>query len=79
MFLNEKTKELLEKTIGRSISELAAMSYEEEIDYAVEKYGKTPEFSKKEDKRMTGRGNPLIARKRICTMEDIDKRIMELR
>lgn len=79
MFLNEKTKQLLEKTIGKSIAELSDMSFDEEIDYATKKYGRAPIFSKRPDRRMTGRGNPLIARKRICTMEEIDKRIMELK
>lgn len=79
VFLNERTKQLLESTIGKSIAEISDMSFDEEIAYAAEKYGKAPIFSKKADKRMTGRGNPLIARKRICTMEDIDRRIMELK
>lgn len=79
MFLNEKTRQLLEKTIGKSISELKVMTFDEEVAYATKKYGRAPVFSKKVDKRMIGRGNPLIARKRICTMDDIDKRIMELK
>lgn len=79
MFLNAKTRQLLEETIGKSIFELSGMTFEEEISYATKKFGRTPIFSKKVDKRMIGRGNPLIARKRICTMNDIDKRILELR
>lgn len=79
MFLNEKTRKLLELTIGKSISELTVMTFDEEVDYATKKFGRVPIFSKKADKRMIGRGNPLIARKRICTMADIDKRIMELK
>ena len=78
MFLNEKTRQLLEKNIGKSISELAVMSFDEEVAYATKKYGRAPEFSKKVDNRMIGRGNLLIARKSICTMDDIDKRIMKL-
>jgi hypothetical protein len=78
LFLTEKTRRLLEETIGKSVSELSNMSYDEEIAFVTEKNGKAPVYSKKVDKRMLARGNSLMVRRRICTMEDIDKKIMEL-
>lgn len=32
-------------------------------------------FSKKRDTRKTGRGNPLLSRKRFVTMEEVDSRL----
>lgn len=78
LFLDKKTRQLLENTIGKSLEELSDMNYDEEIEYVTAKNGKAPFFSKKIDKRMLARGNSLMVRRRICTMEDIDKRIMEL-
>ena len=78
MYLSDKTKQLLEKTIGKSISELNNMSFDDEIAYVTQKYGRSPVFSKKADSRMVSRGNPLLARKRICTMDDVDEKIMRL-
>ena len=79
MYLNNTTKKLLEKSIGKSIHELSQMDADEERAYVISRIGKDTIFSKKADSRMRGRGNPLIARRRICTMDDIDKRIMELK
>ena len=79
MYLNDATQRLLESSIGKSIRELSLMDADEERAFVVSKIGKEPVFSKKSDSRMRGRGNPLIARRRICTMEDIDKKIMELK
>ncbi|MCR4721625.1 MAG: hypothetical protein K5655_07860 [Lachnospiraceae bacterium] len=79
MFLNEKTKYLLEKTVGKSITEMTLMTFDEELGYATEKYGNRPAYSKKIDQRITSRGNPLISRKRMCSMEELDKRILELK
>ena len=79
MYLNKHVKKTLEQIIGTSISKLSKMDVDEENSYIYSKIGHPPVFSKVPDARMRGRGNPLIARRRICTMEDIDKRIMELK
>ncbi len=79
MYLNNETKKILENSIGKSIHELSQMDADEEQDFVISKIGRVPIFSKKPDSRMRGRGNPLIARRRICTMDDINKRIMELK
>lgn len=79
LYLNNTTQKLLEKSIGKSIHELSQMDADEERAYVISRIGKVPIFSKKTDSRMCGRGNPLIARRRLCTMADIDKRIMELK
>jgi len=75
----KKTQKILERTIGKSISELAEMDLDEELRFVREKTGKPLKFSKTIDLRMCGRGNPNIIRRRICTMEDIDQKISELK
>lgn len=79
MYLNNETKRILENSIGKSILELSRMDETEERAFVISKIGKTPIFSKNPDLRMRGRGNPLIARRRICTMNDIDRKIMDLK
>lgn len=79
MYLNSRVKNILENALGKSILELSQMDMDEERDFILSQTGKIPIFSKEADSRIVGRGNPLIARRRLCTMEDIDKRIMELK
>lgn len=78
MYLHKDTKQVLEKFIGKSILELSEMDMTEEISFIVSKTGKSPIYSKNIDTRIQGRGNPLMSRKRICTMEEIDKKILEM-
>lgn len=79
MYLQKDTKKILEKFIGKSILELSEMDLEEEISFIKSKISETPVFSKNVDFRIQGRGNPLMTRKRICTMAEIDKKILEMR
>ncbi len=79
MYLKKETKRVLEKFIGKSILELSQMDLGDEVSFVKSRTGKIPIFSKDIDIRMQGRGNPLMSRKRICTMEDIDKKILEMR
>lgn len=76
MYLNEKAKKAPEASIGTSIQNLSEMDSDEELEFIKSKIGKKPIYSKKIDTRIRGRGNPFLSRKRICTMEDIDKKIM---
>ena len=54
------------------------MDFDEEIFYVERKTGKAVKYSKNRDDRMVGRGNPLIVRRRIATMEDVDKKLKKL-
>lgn len=78
MYLEKDTKKALEKFIGKSVLELSEMDMVEELSFIESRIGNTPVFSKNIDVRIQGRGNPLMTRKRICTMEDIDKKILEM-
>lgn len=79
MYLKKETKKILEKFIGKSILELSQMDLKDEISFVKSRTGGVLDFSKGIDIRMQGRGNPLMTRKRICTMEDVDKKILEMR
>lgn len=74
-----KTQQILERSIGKSISELTAMDLSEEIRFVEEKTQRPLHFSKTVDSRTSSRGNPYIAHGRLYTMEDVNKRIAELK
>ena len=76
MYLNQRTRDTLERIIGKSADDLKKI---EEKSFVEEKTGKNLIFSKKMDSRMTGRGNPLIIRRRISTMSDIDQMIARMK
>ena len=79
MYLNQRTRDTLERIIGKSADDLKKMDLIEEKSFVEEKTGKKLIFSKKMDSRMTGRGNPLIIRRRISTMSDIDQMIARMK
>lgn len=67
--LSDKTKEILEKKLGITIEDLNKMDLDEEIKFVEQKTGKKinwPENGKVE-------GLP------ICTMEDVDKEVLDLK
>ena len=79
MYLNQRTRDTLERIIGKSADDLKKMDLIEEKSFVEEKTGKNLIFSEKMDSRMTGRGNPLIIRRRISTMSDIDQMIARMK
>lgn len=78
MYLSDETKKALEKILGKSIEDVSSLDFDEEISYVKQKTGKDVTFSKDTDTRMVGRGNPLIIRRRISTMADVNKRLEKL-
>ena len=79
MYLKEEARLILENIVGKSVAEISALDLADEYRYVEEKT-KTPlKFSKKIDRRIMGRGNPLINRRRFFTMFDVDKKISELK
>lgn len=79
MYLNDRSKAHLERVIGKPIKEIAQMDLREEIRYVEEKTQRPLVYSTQTDHRIKGRGSPLIARRRLFTMADVDKRIEELK
>ena len=79
MYLSSRTKNSLERIIGTTLEQVSKMDLAQELAYIKEKTGKDVVFPRKMDYRMLSRGNPLIVRRRICTMKDIDKKIERLK
>lgn len=79
MYLTEATKVSLESILGKPLEEISEMDFEEEIRFVEEKTKKPLVFSKKVDTRMSGRGNPLITRRRITTLEDVENKMSRLK
>lgn len=79
MYLSTRTKNSLERIIGTTLEQVSKMDLAQELAYIKEKTGKDVVFPRKMDYRMLSWGNPLIVRRRICTMKDIDKKIERLK
>ena len=79
MYLTEETRNCLEKAVGLSTDKMSGISMEEEYAFVKAKTGCELHYSKVADNRIHGRGNPLIARRRICTKQDVDKWIAGLK
>lgn len=79
MYLKAETKVSLESILGKPLREISEMNFEEEVRFVVEKTKKPLVFSKIVDSRMSGRGNPLITRRKITTIKDVDKKMSELK
>ena len=76
--MSKRVESVLVKKTGLSIVEISNLSAKEELALVCKKRGKAPVFSKKRDTRKMGRGNPLLARKRIRTIDDVNKRLHEI-
>lgn len=73
MYLAKETQILLEKRLGKSMSEIRSMNFDEEIAFIECKCGKRPQFSPKVDHRRMSRGDPLLAQGCIITKETEEK------
>lgn len=69
--LSELTKKNVSSCIGKPFGEIVAIEPDDEKNVV---YGKVC-FSKKRDIRKIGRGNPLLARKKIRTLEEVELKI----
>ena len=70
--MSERAIKNIESTVGLPIDKIRKLTVEEEIAWVEKRSGKKLEFSKEKKNLITGRGNPLLARKRIRTAEDLD-------
>lgn len=77
--LSKRTKDNLSTCVGMPFECIVDLSLDEEIGLASRKYGGKIVFSKKRSIWRVGRGNPLLARKKIRTMKDIEKKIVKVR
>jgi len=77
--ISEEAKKILEKNIGLPLDQVSELSVYEEMSIVKAKTGKHLTFSKEYDPRIIGRGNPLLARRKITTIEEINAKIDALR
>ena len=73
--VGEEAKRTLENSIGLSLSQVCELSVCDETALVNAKTGKGLQFSRSYDSRKIGRGNPLLARKKITTIEEINTKI----
>lgn len=69
--LSELTKKNVSSCIGKPFCEIVAIEPDDEKNVI---HGKVY-FSKRRDIRKLGRGNPLLARKKIRTLEEVELKI----
>lgn len=72
--MSNMAKQNIERVIGLSLDKIKAMSIDEEQKWVERRRRERLIFSKKRRKGIIGRGNPLLARRKIRTMEDLDKK-----
>lgn len=63
-----------ERVIGLSLEKIKTLSFEEEKQWIESRRKDILVFSKKRKHGIAGRGNPLLARRKIRTMKDLDKK-----
>lgn len=77
--MSERTKKNISACVGVPFERIVRLSLDEEIGLASQKHGGKIVFSKKRSSRRVGRGNPLLARKKISTIQDVEEKIAKVR
>lgn len=73
--LKEKTKEMASFVIGFNSDVFKNLDYDEEIDFLERSSGKKCDFLQNKDDRISGRGNPLLARGKFLSMDTVNKEL----
>ena len=76
--LKPTTKRNVETCVSLPFSELVSVDHDDEMCVLKPINGKRIVFPIKKDIRRIGRGNPYLARRRLRTMEEVDKRLSEI-
>jgi hypothetical protein len=76
--LKETTKRNKEKCTGLPYTELVKLDHDEQAALVRQVRGGEVVFPEKRDPRKTSCGNPLLALRRFRTMEEVDKRLLEI-
>jgi len=75
--ISEETKKILEKNLGLPYERLCGLDIQEEIAFVKGKTGKTLKFI--HNPGHIGRGNPLLARGKFTTIDEVNSKIDALR
>lgn len=73
-----KTSKVVQSVTGLTLKEINSLDYDTEKEFIRKRTHRPVCFSKKIDKRVFGRGNPLISQRRFSTIEDINIDLEEL-
>lgn len=73
-----RTLKVVESITGLTFDEINSLDFESERELVKRKTNKILHFSKQTDSRIFGRGNPLLAKKRITTIEDLDDKLEDI-
>lgn len=76
--ISEKTRANIERVVGVSVDKLSNMNAKEERSWIENKKMERLSFSKTRRYGIIGRGNPLIARRKIRTAEDLNQKSKQL-
>lgn len=77
--ISTETQKNIGSMVGMDFNELVNLDFDDEIEFVTKKVGKKPIFSKKTDGRKFGRGNPLLSRKMIKTIEDVNEGLKRIK
>lgn len=72
--LSKKSKKNIERIVGLSIEQIDSLSPEEAREWVKKKTDKEIKFSKSRKNQIVGRGNPLLSRRKIRTLDDVNKK-----
>lgn len=73
--LSAATQKNISDCVGRSYDSIVTLSPEEEKTLI----GKSVKFSTKRKRRIVGRGNPLLSRRRFRTLEEVEDKLKEIK
>lgn len=76
--MSELTKKNVERVVGVSVEQIKRMTPAEEREIIERKISVPLGFSSKRRYGIVGRGNPLLSRRRIRSLEDVDNRSKRL-
>ncbi|MBP3366712.1 MAG: hypothetical protein J6K96_06910 [Treponema sp.] len=75
LLLSKETQKNISRVIG--VDYVSVVNYEPSEEMSL--VGRMPVFSKKRDLKKIGRGNPLLSRHKIRTMDDVDKKLSRIK
>ncbi|MDR0991787.1 MAG: hypothetical protein LBL87_02665 [Ruminococcus sp.] len=70
--LGKEMQDVISRRLGIPFNDVVNLTPDEADNLVREITGKAPIYGKKRDNRRIGRGNPLLARRKIRTLEDLE-------
>ena len=73
--ISKQARDNIKRIVGIDVNTIKKMSFDEQENWVKNRCSaKNITFSRKKRKSIIGRGNPLLARRKFRTMEDLDKK-----